>query len=248
MNKKHYIVVFYMLTNILYGQSIVVEYLFIDRNVEMEAELVINKDFSIYTLLLSKLKEDNIFQSDEFNSKTTIITPKKDLHFIKNFKEEKIYYKNGIFNKNVFVTDSLNIFDWKIESDTLSVLGLKCRKASLSFRGRNYEAFFTDEIKISEGPWKFNGLPGLILKIKSLDGIYSFEAKKITRNQKEEFEYDEFLKEYREGRLEMNFSDFEILNKQKLKEYYEKQLSEYEEKNVITKITNLEVFFDYPEQ
>lgn len=233
--------------NVIYAQKIVVDYELLDNGNYIESNLTVYNEFSIYTQFLSRMKERNETTGDEYNSKTLIISPNKDLHYIKNYKEEKVFYKSGIFNKKVFVTDSLNIFNWKIESDTLSILGLRCQKARLNFRGRVYEAYFTNEIKISDGPWKFNGLPGLILKIKSIDGIYSFEAKSIVRNPTHNFNYDEFLSDYRKDRREMNFKDFAELRKQKLKEYYEKQLSEYEEKSVITKISGLEVFFVYPE-
>ncbi|MEG1650143.1 MAG: GLPGLI family protein, partial [Rikenellaceae bacterium] len=41
--------------------------------------------------------------------------------------------------------------------------------------GREYEAWFTTEIPISEGPWKFYGLPGLIAKLHDKQKHYSFE-------------------------------------------------------------------------
>lgn len=66
--------------------------------------------------------------------------------------------------------------DWTIVGDTLTVLGYLSYKATTSFRGRNYTAWFTPDIPINEGPFKFYGLPGLILKITSSDGVFSFRA------------------------------------------------------------------------
>ncbi len=42
---------------------------------------------------------------------------------------------------------------------------MKIRKAKTKFRGRNYIAWYTAEIPISDGPYKFRGLPGLIVKL-----------------------------------------------------------------------------------
>jgi len=42
---------------------------------------------------------------------------------------------------------------------------MKIRKAETKFRGRNYIAWYTSEISISDGPYKFKGLPGLIIKL-----------------------------------------------------------------------------------
>jgi GLPGLI family protein len=58
-------------------------------------------------------------------------------------------------------------------------LGYECYKATGNFRGRNYTAFYTPKIPIADGPFKFSGLPGLILKISSDDNYTSFEATKI---------------------------------------------------------------------
>jgi len=42
-----------------------------------------------------------------------------------------------------------------------------------------FEAWFTREIPIAEGPYKFYGLPGLIIKISDSRDYYSFELTKI---------------------------------------------------------------------
>lgn len=76
--------------------------------------------------------------------------------------------------------------DWKIEKqDTMNLLGYNCFKATTTFRGRDYIAYFTDEIPISEGPYKFKGLPGLILKVSSTDNDYSFTAVGLERKSEE---------------------------------------------------------------
>ncbi len=62
-------------------------------------------------------------------------------------------------------TEELKTQKWKIEADTQTFIGLNCTKAISNFRGRNYIAWFTYTIPTTFGPWKFNGLPGLILKI-----------------------------------------------------------------------------------
>ena len=67
-------------------------------------------------------------------------------------------------------------FDWEILTDTSRIINQVCQKAVCKFKGREYEAWFAQEINVSEGPWKFNGLPGLILKISDSRKEYSFEA------------------------------------------------------------------------
>lgn len=52
----------------------------------------------------------------------------------------------------------------------------------MNFRGRSYKAYFTNDIPITIGPWKFNGLPGLIVYIEDEQGIYTWELTSIKEN------------------------------------------------------------------
>jgi len=73
-------------------------------------------------------------------------------------------------------TESSNEIQWHILPDTDTVLTYLCQKAITTFRGRNYEAWFAPDIPINEGPWKFCGLPGLILKVYDTRQHYVFEC------------------------------------------------------------------------
>ena len=50
-----------------------------------------------------------------------------------------------------------------------------CHLATCEFRGRKWQAWYSD-IPYSLGPWKLNGLPGLILEARSLDKDHVFTA------------------------------------------------------------------------
>lgn len=84
--------------------------------------------------------------------------------------------------KYLIIQESLPNFKWEILSDTLNILNFRAQKARVNFRGREYFAWFTTDIKISDGPYKFHGLPGLILKIESTDHKYTFEAYSLRLN------------------------------------------------------------------
>jgi GLPGLI family protein len=54
---------------------------------------------------------------------------------------------------------------WNIREDsTVTVFGYTCHYASTTFRGRKWEVWYTPDIPLDLGPWKFCGLPGLILQ------------------------------------------------------------------------------------
>lgn len=76
-------------------------------------------------------------------------------------------------------TEPMPAFEWRISEDTCAVLGYTCRRAECDFRGRTYTAWFTEEIPVSCGPWKFHGLPGLIMAVEDTDGDYSFRIEGI---------------------------------------------------------------------
>lgn len=65
---------------------------------------------------------------------------------------------------------------WTISDSTRQVMGYTCQKAECDFRGRHYTAWFAADIPVSDGPWKFNGLPGLILDVYDSKMYFRFTA------------------------------------------------------------------------
>lgn len=89
-------------------------------------------------------------------------------------------------SSNQFVyAEPLETPQWNIEADTLTVLSYLCQKATCRFRGRDYTAWFTTDVPVSYGPWKLNGLPGLVLKANDSEQHYSFECVGIKKVQGE---------------------------------------------------------------
>lgn len=53
---------------------------------------------------------------------------------------------------------------WKLSEEEQTVCGYTCRRADARFGGRNWTVWYAPEIPLATGPWKLNGLPGLILR------------------------------------------------------------------------------------
>lgn len=68
---------------------------------------------------------------------------------------------------------------WQIGAETQTIIGYQCQNATCHWRGRDYVAWFTTDIPVMAGPWKFGGLPGLILKVHDTENMYRFEAVQI---------------------------------------------------------------------
>lgn len=77
--------------------------------------------------------------------------------------EKKLVTKEKIVNEYL-IEETLPVISWKITADTISFGSLKCQKATTVFKGRNYEAWFCPSLPFRSGPWKLNGLPGLIVE------------------------------------------------------------------------------------
>ena len=66
--------------------------------------------------------------------------------------------------------------EWSILDDTCQIQGYLCNKATTLFRGRVYEAWFSFDLPVDDGPWKLYGLPGLILKVVDSEQPIGFEC------------------------------------------------------------------------
>ena len=65
--------------------------------------------------------------------------------------------------------------DWTLDDDTLTINGLPCHRATGKLYGKQWTAWYTEEMPSSAGPWKLRGLPGLIVKAEDSEGIHCFE-------------------------------------------------------------------------
>ncbi len=75
---------------------------------------------------------------------------------------------------------------WEVMADsTKTVLGYECMMATISYHGRDWTAWFTPEIHVHDGPWKFAGLPGVILMASESQGIHSFTENGIEATEQE---------------------------------------------------------------
>jgi GLPGLI family protein len=180
------------------NNQLFVEYNFKNDYYQNKELLIVKNNKTLYTNDTLNIKGNTkVIKDEEGNyiiNPTNINLKKKSIFGSLNDKKLNIIlpYKNKMY----FVSDSLYNLNWKIQpSDTLKIGKYNCTKAILNFRGRDYEAYFTEEIPISAGPWKFKSLPGLILFIKSTSGelTYSWQANKIiypyNSNIKSEFSY-----------------------------------------------------------
>lgn len=118
------------------------------------------------------------------------------LEIIRPIRDDRADLKYRLSISAFFVySDSVPSLEWSFSAEeTDTILDYECRKATTEFAGRNYTAWFTPEIPLPFGPYKFGGLPGLILKIEDAEQQFIWEAKGFERTNAPIMEYT-----YRDG-------------------------------------------------
>lgn len=114
--------------------------------------------------------------------------PKPDGSFyvVKSLAEGMLrHYDHGRLEEKFVYEEPLAEWNWEIVADsTKTVLGYECIMAITDYHGRKWTAYFAPEIPVQNGPWKLDGLPGLILDAEAEGGQYSFIATGIQQTDK----------------------------------------------------------------
>jgi len=198
MNKN----ILYLIIFLLYNVS------FYSQKVEICGEITYNHIYTYDSGYTNKAEFLMKFNADVSFAEQINIKPTKQSKFDYNGEHgnernyvqevkagEKMFYynsKEGFYFLNYLDSTPLLVkeddfnWQWEITDETKKIGDFDCQKATTSFRGNKYEAWFTSEIPVSYGPWKFNGLPGLILEVLSENKVFYFAATNIKIDQKNE--------------------------------------------------------------
>jgi GLPGLI family protein len=133
-------------------------------------------DSVFYSLkgLDASIKSERIQQYSKENSRFKF-------HLFKDFVGKTISDDHYIFGSMYKYSESISDFRWQLRNEYEEYHGYRCQKATTYYGGRHWEVWFAAEIPISDGPYKFAGLPGLILKARDTRSHYVFELVHIRR-------------------------------------------------------------------
>lgn len=134
--------------------------------------LLLGRNSSACTSIDAHLQNENFVKEIQNQVKSAVdpnhlslnISAKRPVsdEYFQFFATHKFFTKKNLLN-DYLIEEPLSVINWKISSDTLTISGLRCQKANAVFKGRNYEAWFCAALPFHAGPWKLQGLPGLIV-------------------------------------------------------------------------------------
>ncbi len=94
---------------------------------------------------------------------------------LKDLNNNSLKVHNIIFGQSYLYEEPIPEINWQLSDGTKEILGYECHKATARWRGRDWTAWYSD-IPFSDGPYKFTGLPGLILGLEDATGEHKFQA------------------------------------------------------------------------
>ena len=103
----------------------------------------------------------------------------------KEFESNTLSHFESIFMDHYIYKEEIPVFKWTLTDSIDEVCGHQCKTATTTFRGRNWTAWYCEEIPVNNGPAKFSGLPGLILKVQDDKNEHIIEAMQVRKSDKE---------------------------------------------------------------
>ncbi|MBW6499098.1 MAG: GLPGLI family protein [Bacteroidales bacterium] len=108
--------------------------------------------------------------------RSTVFNP----HIFKNYPEGKMTTLDRVFMDSFEYEEPLYPYEWRLTGETAQWEGYAVQQALTTYGGREWVAWFAPEIPFSDGPYKFGGLPGLILRLYDTQRHYVFELTSLT--------------------------------------------------------------------
>lgn len=158
-------------------------YVNVGLNQNFKSELLLDNKNSFYRFIEAQTDDSKISEIDGEILLNVFANDKVGRWVYKDFIKETLIFRDFVYEKgkanSAVVEENLLSFDWKLINKKGKINNLNCYKAIMTFRGREYEAWYSESIPLNGGPWKFHGLPGLIVKIRSLDGNIDFNLEAL---------------------------------------------------------------------
>jgi GLPGLI family protein len=144
--------------------------------------LNLNKDFATYTQIYTEERDEQYTEDTEQGiNEIIVIKPNKNEMKIVYYKftTNEMFYKDIVAFDIVYTKEEPLNMTWKLYDETKKYGNRSCKKATTTFRGRTYTAWYSTEINAKTGPWKFKNTPGLIFEIYDNEKIFHIKLNKL---------------------------------------------------------------------
>ncbi|KFC36203.1 GLPGLI family protein [Elizabethkingia anophelis] len=105
----------------------------------------------------------------------------RDLNLYMHPSKKDKYVHYEMMGFNIFKMEQTDKQDWKLHTENKTFQGYNLQKATARWGGRNWTVWFAADIPFQEGPYKFHGLPGMIVEIEDDKGNFKFVLVKYNR-------------------------------------------------------------------
>jgi GLPGLI family protein len=232
--KNNILIVFLFISILSFSQKIHVRYVnvrsdiaTVNEDLYIDGNQVISRQDSLVQFKNTGTTDGNVIVMKKSNNK-------KAYYFISNMNdsgERDFFFTSYIkfYSDNFFVHDKVLKPVWKIdEKSTKKIAGYECTKATTNFRGSNIVAYFAKELPYSAGPFKFFGLPGLILDVRVENKSYDiWRAEKVEVNYTQKVNFKPKFETYQ--KIEMkNFMALKEQNQIQINKELDKDLKQGE--------------------
>ena len=176
MGKFKLLFFIFLLSQLLFSQNTEIKYemTYISDTIQKES---ISKIMSLYITPSKKIFIDSEKLSQKDNEEISL-----DYDYTTIRQENKLT-KFYLIDSELFSTEEkIPSFDWKISNETKMIDNIKCQLATLNYKGRIWNAWFSPKYSFFSGPYIFDNLPGLIIEISDSKNHYNFKLIEI--NQK----------------------------------------------------------------
>jgi GLPGLI family protein len=155
-----------------------------ERKIKGQTVLLVGSRYNAFVDYYS-LRKDSLLdamtkQNESFASIMSQVLPigrmaRFDPLILKNYPQSNSYlFQERIASSGYEYADTDIHLQWTLDDEEKTILDYVCKKATCSYRGRDYTAWYAPEIAMTDGPYIFSGLPGLILEISDAADHYHF--------------------------------------------------------------------------
>ena len=147
--------------------------------------------------------------------------------FFMNYPEGRITAQEMLYPHRYQTDEALDKQKWVLTDAQDSIFGYACQSAKAKYHGLTWNAYYTEDIPSSIGPWKLGGLPGIITKATDTRGIHTFTLCGLLKEEQPIVfaEYVTWIVPDGRGKFVSQRVDYQKLKASKFRAYKKKVLS-----------------------